>query len=273
MPNLFGRTVVVSVGGTTWTDLDVSFDITRTTKHTPNKGKIDLYNLSASTRATLEQSGRGQVVKLVAGYKTSTPSTLFLATLRRASTARNGADLVTSIEADDGGVAYCNGRVNRSYAAGTLVATALQDLVADMGIGPGNLSSFSSRPLEGAGTSFPLGTVFSGRAADELDGLLRSMGLRWSVQNYTLQIQDRGQPVPSAQVVMLSEESGLIGAPSADQRGVVSADSLILPGLDPGGKVSLRSAKHNGGFEIREVQTIGSTFGKEFYAKLKLRPY
>lgn len=273
MPILFGRTISVQVGTTTWTDLHVGFDITRTTKRTPNKGKIEIYNLSPTTRQTLEQSGRGLVVRLDAGYRTTVPSTLFLGELRKAVTTRTGASLLTTIEADDAGIAFLNGRVNLSYGMGTLVKQALIDLVGAMGIGQGNLSMFWDRPLEGAGNVFPRGTVLSGSAREELDGLIRSMGLRWSVQNGALQIQDRGQPIPAAQVVDLSESSGLIGAPSADQRGVVSADALILPGLEPGGKVNLRSMRFNGGYEIRQVQYIGSNFAKEWYAKLTLRPY
>jgi hypothetical protein len=251
------------------------FDVTKDTKRSPNKGTIDLYNLSRTTRTTLEQSGRvpAVVVRLDAGYKDSGTSTLFLGALRRASTTRTGADLITRIECDDGGVQYLNGRVNLSYASGTQLSIVLNDLVAAMGLGAGNLSSFSNRPLEGAGNTFTRGTVLSGKAADEFAGLIRSMGLRWSIQNGVIQIQDRGQPVPSAQVVSLSESTGLIGAPSADHRGIVTAQSLIMAGLDAGGKVALSSVRFNAGYEIRSVQYTGSTFGQEWYAKLILRPY
>jgi len=71
---------------------------------------------------------------------------------------------------------------------------------------------------------------------------------------------------------LLNASTGLIGSPSKDKKGVVTARVLIRPGLDPGRRVVLESALVSGSFEIRSLEIVGETRGNEWTATLELRP-
>lgn len=276
---LFGREYRLTLGTSEISGLDIDFEVSKSTKREPNKAKITVYNLAKEHRRGLE-SGENIRVKLEAGYRDPGPSLLFLGDIRAAASPRglrvsselSGPDVGTTIEADDGGRSYLSARVSRSFPPGTRPGPVLRYLASALGLGLGNIPDFETRPLEGAGNSFEGGTVLSGSAYQEMDGIIRSLGLRWSIQNGIVQIQERGRPIQSSAVV-LSPSSGLIGSPVKDHTGKVKAVGLIQPGLDPGRAIVLESSEVSGSYEVVAVQYVGAIPGNDWYAKLDLRPY
>jgi hypothetical protein len=272
---LFGRQWSLQVGTLDLSDLDLAFQVERSVRREPNVAEIRVWNLSETTRAQVE--ARGTVV-LRAGYED--PPTLFRGDIRRAWTESDGIDNVTVLQARDGGRAYSEARIARSYNPGTPVVTVLRDVVADMEIGEGNLSEYAAAyALRNGADTFGDGYVAAGPARRVLDALTRAAGLRWSVQNGALQILQQGRPLQT-RAVLLSSDTGLVDSPAWDEvgrrtrgrRGTVTCKTLIQPGIEPGRRVVLESRHISGGFEVRRIKYQGETRGDPWFASLELRP-
>ena len=273
MARLWERSWRVVVGPVDVSELDVDFTVFKSKKREPNKATVSVYGMSADTRQRIE--GTRPVVEVYAGYKPGDPSLLFVGQAIRSGvvTEADGVEVITTIEAKDQGDSYRTARINRGFAAGSTVEEVLTVAVDALGIGRGNLTDFTrGLALSNGATSFPEGYVASGAARDVVDAIVRGAGLRWSVQNGALTIRERGRPVQN-RATLLRPDTGLVGSPTADERGVVTATCLIQPGLDPGRRVVLESRQFNGGYAVRSVEYSGSTSGGDWYAKLVLEPY
>ena len=270
MTQLFGRTWKARIGTIEVSDLDVEFSIFKSVKREPNKCTLTVYGLSEDTRQSIEQQGRTSI-EVRAGYGED-PQVLFVGeiTATGTTTVADGVDVTMTIEAKDSGIAYQRARINQSFAAGTQVEDVLRAVVRALGIGDGNLSDFiANYTLLNGVSTFSEGFVASGPARDVLDSIVRGAGLRWAVQNGVLSIRQRGSSLQT-QAVLLSANTGLLGSPTADPNGIITAVCLIQAGLDPGRKVSLKSRQFDGGYSIRAVKYDGSTTGDAWNATLTL---
>lgn len=282
---LYDRRWRVQIGDLDVTALDLRFDVLKSTKREPNVALIRVRNLGPDARA---RASRAATVSVRAGYRDDgdEPPLLFVGDVRRVTHEYYAATYETIIEARDGGTAYSDRRISRSYAPGTPLTAIVRDVVDAMQIGRGNLADVEpSLRLAGVAT-VPEGYVATGRASDVLSALLRASRLRWSVQNGALQVLRLGAPV-RATAVVLSPQTGLVGSPTAGdraasqaavartaskRRGIIDAVSLLQPGLEPGRPVVLESALVSGDYEVREVRYEGDTASDEWYARLVLRP-
>lgn len=276
MPILFGRTWSLQVGSLDLTDLDFTFKVERSARREPNRAEIKIWNLNPATRAIVEAGG---TVALRCGYDVD-PPLLFRGDSRWVWTEREGPDLITTITARDGGRAYSEARIARAYNPGTSISTILEDLIADMDIGRGNLDEVAAAfQLRTGATTVPDGYVAAGPCRRVLSDLLRGAGLRWSVQNGALQVQRGGTPL-QATAIVLAADSGLLEVPTWDERGhrtrgrrgVLTAKSLLQPGTEPGRKVRVETALVEGDFEIRAGSYAGGTRENDWTATLALRP-
>ncbi len=271
---LYDRQWALQIGGLDLSDLDIAFKVARSVRREPNTAEIQIWNLSRTSRATVEAGG---TLVLRAGYED--PPVLFRGDSRAVETSREADDWVTTIWARDGGRAYSEARIARAYAAGTACATPLRDALAEMEIGEGNLEEYTQAfRLRNGAARFEDGYVAAGPCRRVVNDLVRAAGLRWSVQNGALQLMSRDQPLQSRSVV-LSSDSGLIESPTWDERGrltrgrrgILTAKALIQPGLDPGRKVFVDSEHVTGHFEIDAGTWAGGTRENDWAATLSLR--
>jgi hypothetical protein len=253
--------------------LDIQFTIEKSARHEPNKAQIKVWNLTRDHRRQIQSlsrsRGAGRIrAQLEAGYEGMT-GILFSGNLRTADSAPEGPDYITSVEGEDGGHAYQTTRVNESFPPGTSIATPVRACARALGVGLGNLEdAIASATLEGGGTTFPSGTAISGRAADELTELLRSCGLRWSVQNGVLQILRRNEALQST-AVRLTPTSGLIGIPSVDADGKVKARALLNSDIYPGRTVQFETIDLSGTYRVEKAKYIGDSFGQDWYVDVE----
>jgi len=260
-------------------DLDLAFKISKSTKAEPNTCELAVANLSATTRARIN-AVRRPLVRVYAGYQETGLSLLFSGDAREIVVSREPPDVLMTLTAADRGRSYQTSRIARTFPAGTSLQTVLEAVVDSLGIGRGNLSEVAQGfTLSNGARTFSEGFVASGPSHRVLDSLLRGAqvdgrgaGLRWSVQNGSLVIKRRGQPVQTRATV-LSPASGLLGSPAAGERGEVTARALIQPGLDPGRVVKLESTDYDGGYVVRSVSISGDTKGDAWDVEMVLRPY
>lgn len=253
--------------------LDVAFNVARSTTREPNTAEIQVWNLSPSNRSALESAERPSVL-LRAGYEADgdPPPLIFRGSARRVYSERDGLDTVTTLECSDSGREIGRARISRSYAPGTPATRVLRDAVAAAEIGEGNLGEYeASYRARNGSTIFADGYAADGPVRRVIQTLARAAGLRWSVQNGALQLQRAGAPLQT-EAPRLSAASGLVGTPTRDARGKVTATALLQPGLEPGRRIVLDSAEIQGSYEIRQVVLKGQSFGAEWHATLELAP-
>jgi hypothetical protein len=259
----------------------MTFDVEKSTKREPNKARMEIFNLSKNRRDSLSTA---DAIELYAGYVDNF-SMIYSGDIKDIWTTIDvrGGGTRTVIESNDGGLAYRRTRVARTFGDNTTVEEVLRYIVGEMGIGEGNLQELESVSERTNGpTSFPNGIVLSGMAYRALDNIIRSRGLRWSVQNGNLQLRRGNRPVRETAVV-LSPTSGLIDSPEKDhtkannrrrgRKATISCKSLLIPGLYPGRVVQLESAELTGNYQVKRVLYRGSTDGDDWSCDLTLEEY
>lgn len=189
--------------------LRITFSIERNLKRHPNNCELAVYNLTRAHRADFAKASDVRV-RLEAGY-VGDLGVIFDGDLRSARSRREGSDHVTSVSGGDGQKRLRSARLNKTFAAGTPVATVISELGKALGVGTGNLRDFADARLANGSKTLTRSLTLAGPVFDEMEHLTRSCGLRWSVQDSALQLRFEGLPVGDRQGPLLRKDSGLIG--------------------------------------------------------------
>ena len=292
MGRLFDRTWSVTVSTLDVSQFRIHFSITKTLKPEPNKGLVEIYNLSPDHRQQLEELApgkrvgkkrkgktapniRGSVpVRIEAGYKDDGPQLIFLGDLHTVDSELNGADWITAVSSGDGMRATRTARINQAFGPKTPADVALRALVKSLGIGEGNLSQVVSQlRLQGTANLLTRGIVFSGPTARMMTDFCRSADLEWSIQDGAVQFVDVGKALAQSALV-LSSDSGLIGSPNVDGDGVLKAKTLMLPGLKCGRLVVVKARNVQGNFRVEKITTEGDTHSNDqWYHEIEAKRY
>lgn len=289
MSEFFNRDVSITIG-----DLNISardsaqqaqtvlkmvFNIEKTRGSDPNKAKLSIWNLSAASRAKLQEKNCDVVIE--AGY-VDYVNQIFKGTMDFATNTREGTDWITTLEVGDGSKETKQSRINESFKAGTSAGQVLKKAAESLGLDTGNLLDV----VNGDGARSLLkqwvsGKVVSGKSSDVLDDISKSLGLDWSIQDRKLQFIDKGirkagesQTVVTTKdpAVPLKPSKGLIGSPEVGEDGIVKARSLLNGELFPNRKIDLESLLIKGAYRIEKVVHDGDTGGGNWYSDLELRP-
>lgn len=251
-----------------------SFDIEKDLTGKPNTASVKVWNLSADHRAELlakatkkSKAGKpaGVRVKVEAGYKDGKTSRLFEGDLRYINHEHDGPEVITHVETGDGEYWVNRSRITKAWGPGTAVSTVIQEVAQAIGVGDGNLlKAIQGAELQGWGPTFTQGTVASGRAVKELNRLTKSAGLEWSIQDGTLQVLGSGKSLDK-DAVLLSSDTGLVGTPTIDHKGVVSIKMLLIPDVFPGRKIKLDGIDLQGFYVVKKAKYQGDTAGNDWY--------
>jgi hypothetical protein len=251
-------------------ELRVKFKIVKTLKKEPNRSQIEVYNLNQLSRGQLQ--AKGCRVWLEAGYVGNIDK-VFVGDVRFIDHHKDqsGTDWITRLELGDGERAFVHGRVNKSFRAGTTKADILKALVQQSGWDLGNVSDFYAS----LGQKELSGYVAWGQANREIDRLLRSQGLTFSVQNGAVQILPLVGYTPQA-AVLIDEDHGLIGSPewgSAPTKGkkrTLKIKTLLNTKITkPGQRVMLKSAAHTGTVVIQKLEYDCDSYGDNWFQEIE----
>lgn len=253
----------------------MSFRVAKSTKREPNTCELKIYNLSATTRAGLQ--GVGVPVILSAGYP-GNAAIIFQGQSRTIDHMREGVEWVTRVRCGDGERAYQWAHFAESFAPGTSVADVIRAAAKALGVNTGNLEEqLAAGGFRGGAVQFAHGYTAHGKAALELDGLMRSIGLSWSIQDGALQILRGTDPAPG-RAVLLTPDTGLVGSPehnAPDKKGkppLIKFRSLLQPQIRCGGTVEIRSAAIRGQFRVESLDHSGDTASGEWYTSGEVQP-
>ena len=271
--DLYGRSWRITVDTLQMEHIDCSFQVKKTLKPEPNTCDLKLYNLTASHRRQIEQNPAVLELKKVpviveAGYG-NTRSQIFKGELRGASSVTNGPDIVTELSTGDGEKAIATARLNVPFGPGTSVQAVIEKIVSTIGVLKGNVVQATAiLAAKGQVTFCTKGVVLKGNAADQMTDLCKSAGLEWSIQDGAIQVLSLGQPL-AGQALVLDSNTGLVGSPAVDSKGVLSATCLMVPGLRPGAQVQINGKHVRGLFRIAVCEYEGDTKGNDWYVKFQ----
>lgn len=265
-------TAVESSLGLDVSELDCTFKAKKNLKPEPNTCELKIFNLSQDSRSLL-QTSKKLVVRLDAGY-VGQVAQLYLGEVLRAQSYRSEADIITEISTNDSKKDLQTGKIALSIGPKVPAQVALTALARAMKVGVGNVPVKAAQLASQGKTFFGPGSALFGYASDALTDICKSADWEWSIQDGVIQILDRGKALEGL-AVLLSSDSGLVGSPTIDHKGIVTAKALIQPDLRPGHKVTFDTMnfKASQGYRIQECEYSGDTAGTEWYASLKCKPY
>jgi|SRR5579884_2617901 len=268
MSLLYGRVAKVIVGppgqiGKEVTDLRITFKIEKTSESNPNTATISVYNMAKDTRSLCEKKGNAVVLKC--GYDTNIPL-VFSGDIAKCTTEKQGPDIITTMEAGDGQVAFDTSTFDQSFAPGATVQSIFQQVTGSFGVAVGPLLGIPNDSVNN-------GMTLSGDSKKHMDDLTKKYGMEWSIQDGQIQVAPKNTPVFGT-AVLLNSETGLIGSPKRvkilkansdpllgdfNKDAGVTFRSLLNPKLKPGQLVSLQSVNVTGLYTCRKVVHSGDT--------------
>ena len=280
MGRLFGREVVLNVAGTriasrtlqqneVKTVLRVGFSVVRDLKKNPNTVDVTIYNLRKDTRTRLQT--KNLPTRLEAGYIDNV-SQIFSGDLQYGNSLRNGPDWITTLQSGDGNRQYKSARINTSFKGPISPGQVLRRVGQALGLNLGNLTEKADKGSLRASLKQFGDIVLSGKAEQELTKITKSMGYSWSIQDGQLQLLEPNETIKTADPVLLTNGTGLVGSPEAGEDGVVSARSLLQPDLLPGRRVRIQSREIDGFFRVEKVTFSGDTWARDWYSDIEAKP-
>lgn len=219
-------------------NLRIKFSVKRSQVMTPNEADIIVYNIDpqSANRIGIGESREFTKVILQAGYE-GNYGVIFQGNIKQAFLGReNATDTFFEILAGDGDEAYNYAIVNSTLIAGSTYQDQIEALVSPMkpfGVTMGYLPPLPQ-------TRFPRARVLYGTVRDQLRSLSQTLDLDWSIQNGKINFVPRKSYLPG-EVVLLTNNTGLIGTPQQTNEGV-NLKCLLNPQIDIAGRIKLDTA-------------------------------
>jgi hypothetical protein len=284
--------------------LSFSFAVQRDKTLTPNNANVLMYNLSADTRAELEElsGGFGQGTAKVAKHKLSSTvvkkpkiaqagvafapadadgvvvrievgygehlGSIFLGVLRKVSSWKAGPDWITQISGGDAEHSITTAKISQTFVKGTPVTSVVRALVATLGVGPGGLTTalaaLETTGLLTGGQTLQKALTMHGDSATELEQLMRSCGFEWYIADGNFYAGPSGMPTFPGEGPLLTPDTGLLDTPQIDKNGKLVGRALLNPDLLPGRSFRVESSRVTGNFLCTKTQHKGSSNGDEW---------
>ena len=290
----FDRVIDIQVDDIKTGELDASFRIVKTLKKEPNTCELTIYNLNGDHREQLAET-ENPVVQISAGYRgrddqstaalaavdnllsggSESPEegvgVIFLGDVRDVSSIYETPDWVTNLESGDGETSTRFARINKSFTAGTSLSTVLSEVARATGLGLGNaVRKAAEGKLIEAGAEFLNTVTMSGQATKEMERMVKSAGLEWSIQDGLLQLLNPGGVLEDTSVV-ITPETGLIGSPTIGNDGVINIRALMNSDIVPGRQIELNSIAVVGRFRAERCEYVGSKSEIDFYVDIEAK--
>lgn len=239
--------------------ITLEFDVRREFAAAAQTATLKIKNLAPKTRGAIYKDQYATAiyapVTLQAGYENQFMPTIFQGTIREAQSHREGrVDMVTQIEAFDGGFATANSHSSMVLAPGTPVSDAIGAL-------NGDLVKTSSTPIIGT-VPQKLGsraTVLVGPTFALIQKLLPP-NVTATIDNNQLKVlADTDALTFGEQTFLVSSATGLLDPPVREGQGI-ACRMLFEPRISLGQQVQLVSEdnpKFNGTYQVKGVSHQG----------------
>lgn len=224
MARQYLRVCSLTVAGRTIELLRMTFNIEKDILGVPNRGKIQIYNLSADSRTAIQKSGIRIVLK--AGYQGDV-GTLFIGNVLNVFHIRKEADIITEIYAADGFSAYKDSYFSQTISPGISPKETLKKVASSFqGIEIGTIEGVPDK------SSSIYGQTLSGSTEYLMNKQAKEYNVSWSIQDEVLQVFPLSGSLQNTTRI-LSATTGMIGSPTITEIGSnskVLMDRTIVPG-------------------------------------------
>jgi hypothetical protein len=113
------------------------------------------------------------------------------------------------------------------------------------------------------------GTVVSGRAGTEIDGLLKSAEMEWSIQDGAFQLLQLGTFLTGL-AVHVSPDTGMVGSPSLGSDGILRVTTLLNYACTPGRQLFVESkALPPAFYRVTRTEAVGDRSGGDWYTRIE----
>ncbi len=216
--------------------------VTRTGGRTPNKAKVEIYNLSPASLQFLETPG--MVLQVRAGRTIA--GTLFYGDLEKTGvrTKVTHPNQITALTAIDGKRTFQEAYFTASYPAGTTRSQILSDALAANAVAVGHIATLPERVYQAA-------SAFADSLDDVLDELYVGEPAAWSLQAGAFTLLHDDLPVPG-NAPIISVATGMIGSPERTDKGV-KVETDQLGAFAPGTPFVIKSRLVNGTYKTSQV--------------------
>lgn len=209
--------------------MKIHFRTTQNDLNTPNHANIRVFNLSDDTARRVQKEYTD--VTLQAGYETGAFGIIFKGTIKQVRRGRiNATDTYLDILAADGDLAFTQGILNKTLAAGATAKDQMSVIAGGMKLPEGYVPDLPTGALS-------RGKVLFGMARDEATVVADTANADWSIQNGKLQVVDRKGYVPG-EAVKITSSTGMVGLPEQTEEGI-HVTCLLNPKIKIGSLVWL----------------------------------
>jgi hypothetical protein len=248
--------------GIEFRNLRIVFDIEKTRTSEANKGNIQIYNLNQDHWTIFETHKDLFVVLYVSYNDPKNYEILFTGNVNKCSTAKDGVNIVTSIESGDGQKALQNARLEKTFKAGQIIKDAAKDVVDTFkDVANVAIKAVDDVITGNSGLSFS----FSGQSKDLMDNLAKKFNFDWSIQNNQVVMKAKSTPIDNY-AVDINFRTGLIGCPVRTEKGI-NLTALINPKVFPMKKIYVYSeglSTVDDFFRVEKVTYKGDTHGNDW---------
>ncbi len=254
-----------------FTGLNIKFKIEKDHEGTPNKGVIQIFNLSESSRDLINDQASRPIkpkIKLSVGYQGQLDE-LFIGNIEKVKSIKKGTDWITTLEAGDGEEVILKQNYSKSYKLGTNE----KDIVSDVLSAMGELGKDVKNILDNKKSNF--GVTIDDTVGNILDEYIGGQDKQWSIQNENVTIT-KVDETTQYEAIVLNKFSGLIGWPIKTDTGI-KLRALIQVGFIPGRGIFVRpksrSISHSDleFYRIEKVVIQGETRSKNWYADIEAK--
>ena len=253
----FNRTYTLEVDIGTRTEIikppmRISFEADKSTMGGLNKCRIQLYNIEERKRLAMAKDAEQKKripIRLSCGYE-DRQELVFKGTVFTGGTERQGPDLITTLESQDGGFDFTNSFTSRTVIGGGVAVNAILEDMVNTGIGKITPRPVLTRPK-----------VLVGNSAELLNSLV-TPGETWYIENEQLYII-KDNEVTSRFIPVVSAATGLISTPTRESK-LVTFQTLINPTVKIGRRVQLISTTApymDGVYRIETITYSGDNYG------------
>ena len=254
----FNRTYTLEIDIGTRTEIirppmRISFEADKSIMGGLNKCRIQLYNIEERKRLALakdaEQNEKRIPIRLSCGYE-DRQELIFKGTIFTGGTERQGPDLVTTLESQDGGFDFTNSFTSRTVEGGRRAVDAVRQDMPNTGEGKITERPTLTRPK-----------VLVGNSAQLIDEMV-GPGETWYIENERLYII-KDNEVTSRFIPVVSAATGLISTPTRESE-LVTFQTLINPTVKIGRRVKLESTTApymDGVYRIETITYSGDNYG------------
>jgi len=214
-------------------DLRIIIEVIKEALATPNQCTVQIYNLSQSSRAQIQNEFTRIIVK--AGYNKKL-SIIFRGDIRQVTHDVKDADIITTIKSGDGDQAWQQSVASVTIGGGV----GLQDTVTTLsgtfnGVGKGVLKGLDQPKVSDEDL------VYSGATKDTLDHLSDTYKFDWWIQDNNFETAPRGGAVnEQGAAILISASTGMIGSPAITESGL-NVKTLFNPDFFVGRYVKIVS--------------------------------